>query len=335
MTTNHKTPARSYYLFRTVMSVLLSVAVFAENVTAQDTAFELPSWAYPTVDEGRGGRGPDDGTLLSTPDSDLEFTKTQINDGFNPPDWYPNEHPVMSEIVAHGRAPNITACGLCHMPHGLGHPESSSLAGLPVNYAIQQMRDYASGDRTSLLPSRISRMLVATPEMTGEDFRSSAEYYAQIKPTKWITVIEAEMVPETYVGAGAMRHPEPEYGMEPIGQRIIEIPEDSHRADLRDSHSGFIAYAPPGSVEAGKELAATGGSGRTIQCDICHGADLKGLGDVPSIAGRSPMYIARQLWDLKHGARKGTSAALMLATVANLTDEDVLNLAAYLASLEP
>ena len=113
------------------------------------------------------------------------------------------------------------------------------------------------------------------PELTEEEIRSVAEYYAQLKPTKWVTVIEAEMVPETFVGAGAMRHPEPEGGMEPIGQRIIEIPEDSPRAELRDSHSGFIAYVPPGSVEAGKEVATTG-AGRTIQCNICHGANLKG-----------------------------------------------------------
>ena len=85
---------------------------------------------------------------------------------------------------------------------------------------------------------------------------------------------------------------------------------------------------------AGEELARTG-SGRTIQCDICHGSDLKGLADVPAIAGLSPIYIARQLWDIKHGARAGQSAALMLAVVVNLTDDDVINLSAYIASLDP
>ena len=46
-------------------------------------------------------------------------------------------------------------------------------------------------------------------------------------------------------------------------------------------------------------------------------------------------YIARQLWDIKHGARAGQSAALMLAVVVNLTDDDVINLSAYIASLDP
>ena len=122
--------------------------------------------------------------------------------------------------------------------------------------------------------------------------------------------------------------------MEPIGQRIIEIPEDSHRAERRDPHSPFIAYVPPGSLAAGQELAMTGG-GKTIQCSLCHGLGLKGLADIPGIAGRSPIYIARQLWDIKYGARAGISAALMLAVVANLSDEDVINLSAYVASLDP
>jgi cytochrome c553 len=312
-------------------AIVFLFALMAATNAADD--FDVPGWAYPATEEGRG-RGPDDGTLLSTPDSDAQFTKTQINDPFSPPDWYPGEHPPMPEVVAYGRPPLVRACSQCHMPHGLGHPESSSLAGLPLNYAIQQMRDYASGARTSLLPGRVNSMIQMAPDMSEEELRSAAEYFAQLQPAKWITVIEADMVPETYVGAGAMRHAEPGGGMEPIGQRIIEIPEDSHRAELRDSHSGFIAYVPPGSVAAGRELATTGG-GRTIQCSICHGPDLRGLGDVPSIAGRSPIYMARQLWDIKYGARSGTSSALMLAVVANLTDEDVVNLTAYSASLDP
>ena len=220
------------------------------------------------------------------------------------------------------------------MLHGMGHPESSIMAGLPVNYVIRQMQDYKSGDRTSLY-RRHNSMLLSATHATDEEVRAAAEYYAGIEPVKWVTVIEAETVPETYVGPGNMRHAEPNGGMEPIGQRIIEIPEDSHLAERRDPHSPFIAYVPPGSIEAGLELATTGSSGRTIQCFICHGNDLKGLGDVPGIAGMSPIYVARQLWDIQYGARTGTSAALMLAVVANLTYDDVIALSAYVASLEP
>ncbi len=312
-----------------VIAVAVSVAAFG---AAAQEAFDPPGWAYPLMHEGRG-HGPDDGTLLSVPGSDLQRTQTQIDDPFNPPNWYPDEPPPMPQVVSNGRPPNVRACGQCHLLHGMGHPESSMMAGLPVNYVIQQMRDYKSGARTSLY-RRHNSMLLSATHATEEEVRAAAEYYAGIGPVKWVTVIEAETVPETYVGPGNMRHAEPGGGMEPIGQRIVEIPEDSHRAERRDPHSPFIAYVPPGSIAAGFELATTG-AGRTIQCSICHGADLKGLGDLPGIAGMSPIYVARQLWDIKYGARTGTAAALMLAVVANLTDEDVIALAAYTASLDP
>jgi cytochrome c553 len=45
--------------------------------------------------------------------------------------------------------------------------------------------------------------------------------------------------------------------------------------------------------------------------------------------------MARQMFDIKHGARSGPSAALMQSVVANLNEEDILNLAAYAASLDP
>ena len=312
-----------------VIAVAVSVAAFG---AAAQEAFDPPGWAYPLMHEGRG-HGPDDGTLLSVPGSDLQRTQTQIDDPFNPPNWYPDEQPPLPQVVSNGRPPNVRACGQCHLLHGMGHPESSMMAGLPVNYVIQQMRDYKSGARTSLY-RRHNSMLLSATHATEEEVRAAAEYYAAIEPVKWVTVIEADTVPETYVGPGNMRHAEPDGGTEPIGQRIVEIPEDSHRAERRDPHSPFIAYVPPGSIAAGFELATTG-AGRTIQCSICHGADLKGLGDLPGIAGMSPIYVARQLWDIKYGARTGTAAALMLAVVANLTDDDVIALAAYTASLDP
>jgi cytochrome c553 len=327
-----KTKRRKVFQVAAAYAVVATLSVVAAAADAAD-AFEIPAWAYPVMDEGRG-RGPDDGTLLSTPDSDLRFTQTQINDRFNPPDWYPDEHPPPPEVVSHGRPPLVRACGQCHMLHGMGHPESSAMAGLPVDYVIQQMRDYKSGARTSMDGRRDNSMRGIAADISDDEIRLAAEYFARLDPVKWVTVIESELVPETYVGAGNMRHAEPEGSVEPIGRRIIEIPEESHRAELRDSHSGFIAYVPPGSIEAGRELATTGG-GKTIQCDICHGPDLKGLGNVPGIAGRSPIYTARQLWDIKYGSRAGTSAALMLGVVASLTDEDVLSLAAYTASLDP
>ena len=60
-----------------------------------------------------------------------------------------------------------------------------------------------------------------------------------------------------------------------------------------------------------------------------------GLGPVPGIAGRSPSYLARQMFDMQAGARHGEWADLMKPVVAKLTEEDLVDISAYVASLMP
>jgi cytochrome c553 len=91
---------------------------------------------------------------------------------------------------------------------------------------------------------------------------------------------------------------------------------------------------PPGSVKKGEVLVTTGG-GKVTACTACHGVDLKGLGPVPRLAGRSPSYLGRQLYDMQHGNRTGTWTPLMAPVVSKLSEDDILNASAYLASLEP
>ena len=143
------------------------------------------------------------------------------------------------------------------------------------------------------------------------------------------------MVPKTFVGGGNMRFVSPGNAKEPLARRIIEVPEDAEAAELRDPHSGFIAYVPVGSIKAGETLATTGGSGKTIQCSICHGVDYKNVGNVPSLAGRGATYIYRQLHDIQKGTRKGNAVALMQPVVAKLTEDDMIALAAFMSSRNP
>jgi cytochrome c553 len=53
---------------------------------------------------------------------------------------------------------------------------------------------------------------------------------------------------------------------------------------------------------------------------------------VPGLAGRSPSYQVRQLYDMKTGTRRGLWSDLMKAVVANLTDDDFVAIGAYLAA---
>jgi cytochrome c553 len=102
---------------------------------------------------------------------------------------------------------------------------------------------------------------------------------------------------------------------------------------LRDDHSGFIVYVPKGSIEKGGALA--NGSGRMLRCSTCHGRDLTGKGKTPALEGRSPSYIVRQLYDIQSGARTGPDVHRMKPIVAKLTVDDMVALAAYVASLQP
>jgi cytochrome c553 len=293
-----------------------------------------PGWAY--ADNPPGAKPvPDDGTARHLPGSTASFTLTQIRDLFNVPDWYPDDHPPMPDIVAHGRKPDVFACGFCHLPNGLGRPENAGIAGLPAEYIVQQVAAFRNGTRRSAAMHLPAALMITLAKGAAEaDVKTAAEYFSALKPRPWIRVVEAATVPKTRV-LGFMLVPDGSGETEAIGQRIIEMPEDVPATELRDSRSGFVAYAPVGSLASGKALVATGGAGKTVQCGICHGADLKGLGPVPVLAGRSPSYIFRQLYDIKHGARAGSWTALMQAVVAKLDEDDMISLAAYAASLPP
>jgi cytochrome c553 len=169
--------------------------------------------------------------------------------------------------------------------------------------------------------------------MTPEEIKETAEYFGSMKWTSWVKVVETGTVPKV-VSRGGMWIPVEGADREPIGMRVLEMPENPERTEvLRDPRSGFLAYAPIGSLKKGETLVRTGG-GRTLACGACHGDDLKGLGPVPGIAGRSPSYLARQMYDMQVGARRGEWTELMKPVVAKLTEEDYVNVTAYVASLD-
>jgi cytochrome c553 len=294
-----------------------------------------PAWAYP-VNPPDLKLPADDGTLRRVPDSDLALTLTQVRDRFYSPDWHPGDHPAQPEVVARGRKPDVFACGFCHRADGPGGPENANLTGLPAAYIIQQVADFKSGARQSAVPNRDPIRLKTTlaHAITDAEVEAAAAYFASIKPRSIVRVIETEMAPKSYI-TGWHLAADQAGGKEPIGERVIEVPDDLERFVSRDTRSTFTAHVPLGSIEKGRDLAAGKDAGKTVQCGVCHGPELKGLGPIPGIAGRSPSYIVRQLYDFQHGLRTGTGSALMMATVEKLTIGDMISLAAYAASLPP
>jgi len=214
---------------------------------------------------------------------------------------------------------------------GLGHPESADVTGYTAGYIVQQMNDFRSGARQDFA----RRMDGIAKALTDAEISQVAEWFASLPRRRFNRVVEAATVPHTFVGQGRMRFIDPKQtGMEPIGDRIITLPENQEMARLRDPRSGFVSYVPPGSIAQGKALVETGG-GKSVACTICHGDGLKGIGDVPRLAGVHPIYIARQLILFKEGGRKGPNAALMQKPTAQLNDRDIINIAAYVGSLNP
>jgi cytochrome c553 len=325
-------------LFGTV--IILCVSGLAMSAQAADP----PGWAYGFPPAGTPAPAaaapatpaPPDTSVKHLPGSTGAFTRAQISDRFGPADWYPGDHPAMPDVVAHGKKPNVFACSLCHYPNGKGRPENAGVADLPVTYFIQQMNDFRGGVRKSGEPRKANTntMIAIAKGMSEDEIKAAAEYFGSMKWTPWIKVVETNTVPKTRIAGGMFLTLEGNE-KEPLGQRIIETPDDAEGTEvLRDDRSGFTAYVPVGSLKKGAALVTTG-AGKTTKCSVCHGENLKGLGPVPGIAGRSPSYLMRQMFDMQQGARHGVWSELMKPVLSNLTEADMLAISAYAASRKP
>jgi cytochrome c553 len=311
-----------------------AIAQTASPAASSPSSASFPAWAYPWAPDFKAA--PDDGTPQHVPDSTASFTIAQERDLFFVPDWHPDDHPAMPDVVMHGRAPDVRACGSCHRAEGTGGPENASLAGLPAAYIVQQILDYKSGARKFAGPQRSpSILMTAIAKATSEeDAKAAAAYFSSLKPKTNIKVVETDTVPVTQI-ARVFYMLSKDGGTEPIGERIVEVPVDAVQFEHRDTRSQFIAYVPKGSIARGEALAKTGGAGVTIACAICHGQDLRGVATIPGIAGRSPSYLIRQIYDFQQLARAGSAGALMAPVVEKLSHNDMISLAAYVSSLTP
>ena len=312
------------------MKSLIGVLTLALLPTLAAAA-EKPDWAFPVTEKVQPPPRFDANRVRpAPPGSTLSITRAKADDMFDIPNWYPNMYPPMPKIVQFGdKDTQVRACGSCHLPTGTGHDESAYVAGLPVAYFMRQLADWKNGDR------KFGAIMIALAKNATEaEIKDAATYFASVKPRPWIRVVEADSVPKSFIGPGNKRLVHPAGGTEPLGNRIIEVPENEEDVVYRDPRTGFVAYVPPGSIAKGEALVATGG-GKTMPCATCHGRTLQGIGDVPGIAGRHPNYIVRQLWNMQNGERVGTSAALMQQVVEKLSNDDMLAIAAYVASLTP
>src|SRR5579864_2458940 len=241
-----------------MVAILGFVFVFAAGVSV---AADPPAWAYAIAPPAPAGNAPaapaaPDTSPKHLPGSTLEFTRAQISDGFGPADCYPGNHPKMPDVVAHGKRPDVRACSLCHYLNGKGRPQNPGVAGLPTGHFIQQMNDFRSDKRKSAEPRKTNTkvMITIAKGMTEDEIKAAAEYFGSMQWTPWIKVMETNTVPKTRLNGGMFLTLEGNE-KEPLGQRIIETPENAEGTEvLRDARSGFIAYVPTGSLKKGEAL---------------------------------------------------------------------------------
>ena len=299
----------------------------------------VPFWAF-TWDPPATAtlkRKPDDDVMRTLKGSTQTFSRTQVLNGFDVVDWHPEGHPPAPDIVLKGHKPQPTACAFCHLPNGAGLAENAPLAGLPVEYFLRQVRDFKNKTRLTMdmrMAAWHGMAEYITPPLTDDDARAAAEYYSKLKLKPYLKVIEVTTVPK-YQSIQYTMVPVEGGGMEPLGNRVIETPTDLVRHDLLDSEVGYTVYVPKGSIKKGEKLVRTGGKGKTLACTSCHGSDLRGIGEIPPIAGRGPSNMARQLYNMKFGARAAPEMLLMKQVVMNLSDEDIVNIVAYITTLKP
>ncbi len=299
------------------------------SVAAQDKAPEPPLWAFPVTQPV----GPPSKVVdQKLPGSSVKLSEEALKDRTTAVDWFPKAHPAMPPAVKGGRS-DVFACGYCHLPNGNGRAENADLAGMPLAYLTQQLADFRSGART-LMDSHFGpagNMIITAGQTSEADGVEAFKYFSKLPYVSHVKVVETADVPKTTPN-GFLYEFNKGGQREPLGQRIIEGPDDFERFEMRDPRMTFTAYVPVGAIARGKALAKGDGSARPA-CEGCHGVGLRGGIVGPPIAGRFPTGAFRQFYAFKIGSRNGPGAAFMKPIVANLSERDMIDLAAYVGSL--
>ena len=302
-------------------------------------AFEVPAWAFPVLGTATmpAATGTDTSVVATVPTSRATFTVGRTRDRFDVADWNPGTHGAAPAVVMHGRRPVVMACGFCHLADGRGRPENAMVAGLPVDYFVQQVKDMRTRARHSAspvaYPPGVTMQLIAD-SVTDAEVEDAARYFAGVRARRASRVVETRTVPR-FMPLNGVSTLVPGGDREPLAGRLVEVATDLRRHELHDPMAEYVAYVPRGSVARGRTMAVGNARRGMKGCTSCHGADLRGVALVPPLAGRSPSYMLRQLIAFRTGARNAAASAPMREVVAMMTIDDMIAAAAYAGSREP
>ncbi len=288
----------------------------------------VPKWAFPGTGAAAAPSAPAAPGIVRLPGSLAVFQQSDFNGMARAIDWFPAAHPPAPEVVLRARSAGVLPCGDCHLPDGSGRPENARLQGLPADYIVEQVNAFAESARNAAAPDFLpTRYMAAVAHaLKSADLAAAAAYFSQIEPQSHTHIVEAATIPAATAWHFVYRF-DPSH-QEALGQRIVEGPANPERFELRDPATPYIAYVPAGAIARGQAIATNGAAGG-LACITCHGPALAG------IAGASPTYLARQLMGFRARSRNDPGAAPMQAVAARLTDSQIIDAAAYIASRSP
>ena len=119
---------------------------------------------------------------------------------------------------------------------------------------------------------------------------------------------------------------------DPVMSPFAEKLTDRDMQDIGAYYAAQKASARAFNADAGKAAAGR----KTLEmhhCGSCHMPDLSGQNHIPRLAGQDYQYLVKQLRGFKNGSRPDIDGTMASAAQA-LSEQDVENLAHYLASLK-
>ncbi len=193
-------------------------------------------------------------------------------------------------------------CGACHGADGSKTtlPVYPRLVGLPVKYAVNQMKDIKSGARSNGQSVVMKGIIAGVSE---EDM---------VKIAEWLS------------GKGGNKAAKAKPAPAPVAKAAPAAPAP--------------ASAPVAAKPAPEPVSAAGGDGASLYaakgCAACHGPDGRKtlLPVYPKIAALPVQYALNQMKDIKSGARNNGQSAAMKGIVMGVDDKDLKTIAEWLAT---
>lgn len=202
---------------------------------------------------------------------------------------------------------NAIACNSCHGPEGNGDEMMGTprIAGQYFTFLYKQLEDFAADKR---MDTTMFIMNANAKALSEQDRIDVATYLANLLPDAPILFTEADL--ETLASNGV------EVGRPHIGRAIVEfgspVRDDGYPQDLGSKGPGLPA------------------------CKSCHGVAGRGAPPVyPMIGQQRYTYLVSQLKKWRDGSRANDKLGQMQAVARNMSDQDIMDAAAYLAVADP